>query len=1147
MAQTLLIGLGGTGSRAVNLVVKKLYKNGKTVNDGNICCAVLDTNKNDTELVEGTGTGIPVVATSKSQKIEDYFADYRHTNILEWAPDSPEFRKESMVSGASEHRVKSRIAFMDCVQTGAIAEIDRFINQVLALNDNSKISVMLVSSLSGGTGSGMFIQVALWLRERLKKAQIVMRGIFLLPDVFVSTLRDIRSSRTKIHRHYANAYAAIRELNAISKIRNKGHVTLPQEISLDGLFSSADGAQGKSVFDFAFFIDSVDQNGVSLESIRDYEAAVADLVYMQMYAPLQANLYSEEDNNFLQSSKSEEPLYGSCGTAVAVYPVDDVIEYCALRAVQDSLKGGWQKIDDEIAALKKEAVQRKKEGYTGSTKIDEDAKYMEIFESRTAAKEGTARDPFFAAIAEEVINLTPGEVINDEQTFLESDKVQDFIKAIARNVISPMATSLYNPARYAIDSDAFVRDEHSVADLITRVTEDKNGFNAIIRNFDRSREKHVDDIVSSIMPYTMQEDMEHAANTIMALLTTEVEKKRMFVHPVSVRYMLLKLIRDLKAERKRFAITASRAKVLADNDEDSPKFDNKATADVTEADAMAYLESKKWYQREKGFTDHFEKEYADFINAKVTYCIKYITESIEDGVFEKLEQRLTELLQKFEALFADLQKVKTKVEDELADIADPVTVANKKLYVFAKPEHKESIYASLELDLHGGRGINQSVITALYGNLCAQKRPDSEENKPYAKSSVADTFLGSAKKVFSDMITQTEENKPLIYLSIYEAICKECDWEGYHGQEDRPEIRRQKQRTKFIQYVRLLERMAAPFLQPTREGTNELGETMSYDKVLWGFHPRVAEEYAELGALLDVNVDTLQSDAYPINELYCYTALYNIKAENIPKFNELTGGIYYTSYKAIIDEMLEMQKGSFGDDALVQSPHLDKRWHSILPYITSGKENEDQLSFYCGIWLAIAYGVLVVNKEGNFCVNKKVETAFKRSTSRDAVPILYNGKPVASRDAVKLIEALKTDSAFVDGEIPELEERFQNELEDISTYEATQVLRGLKAAKGDLSPVDLLVRYSRSKTGAVTDLKNLVAALEEIAYRMVENYHDNSRSEESKTLAQYAILRRIYDAAALTKEKGDVLSDWVREFDRLGVKGEAEAADTPID
>ena len=65
MAQSLLIGLGGTGSRVVNNVVRELQKNGKTINDGQICCAVLDTNCSDNSFIEETGTNVPVIGTSK--------------------------------------------------------------------------------------------------------------------------------------------------------------------------------------------------------------------------------------------------------------------------------------------------------------------------------------------------------------------------------------------------------------------------------------------------------------------------------------------------------------------------------------------------------------------------------------------------------------------------------------------------------------------------------------------------------------------------------------------------------------------------------------------------------------------------------------------------------------------------------------------------------------------------------------------------------------------------------------------------------------------------------------------------------------------------------------------------------------------------
>lgn len=101
--QSLLIGLGGTGSRVVNNVTKLLTKNGKTFNDnlGRICCAVLDSDKNDNELITKSRTQIPVFPISKPQKIQQYFDQYRNRKIAEWSPDSPAFREQSMLDGCS--------------------------------------------------------------------------------------------------------------------------------------------------------------------------------------------------------------------------------------------------------------------------------------------------------------------------------------------------------------------------------------------------------------------------------------------------------------------------------------------------------------------------------------------------------------------------------------------------------------------------------------------------------------------------------------------------------------------------------------------------------------------------------------------------------------------------------------------------------------------------------------------------------------------------------------------------------------------------------------------------------------------------------------------------------------------------------------
>ena len=76
MARTLLLGLGGTGSRIVNSVADELTRNKIGFNNGEICCAVLDTDSNDNKRLVNTKVGVPVIATSKNRTIKDYIRMY---------------------------------------------------------------------------------------------------------------------------------------------------------------------------------------------------------------------------------------------------------------------------------------------------------------------------------------------------------------------------------------------------------------------------------------------------------------------------------------------------------------------------------------------------------------------------------------------------------------------------------------------------------------------------------------------------------------------------------------------------------------------------------------------------------------------------------------------------------------------------------------------------------------------------------------------------------------------------------------------------------------------------------------------------------------------------------------------------------------
>lgn len=1145
--------MGGTGSRVVNNVVKELNRNNVEFNNGQICCAVLDTNVNDNELIEGSGTGVPVIGTSKPKKIREYLQDNAHLHWETWCPQSPAFLVQSMIDGASELRVKSRIAFEDCVVNGDLdATLGIHINEVLKNGTGSKIRVMIVSSLSGGTGSGMFIQVALWLRKYLCDSEITIRGIFLLPDVFVGTLKDIRENATTRVRHYCNAYAAVRELNAISKIKKNNLVKLSEEVALGELFDSRkDNDSGTPVYDFAFFVDQYDENSVRLESQGEYEQAVAQLVYMQLFAPMSSPMYSEEDNAFLSYVNNDEPLYGSCGTAKAVYPTESVKKYCAIRAAKDSVTGGWNKIDSEINALRKEIEQEEKDGVSYGKTVDTRIEYIKLFDEKISVKpEEAGKDRFFVSIAKDVKNETKNKQ-EDKVVIKESDKVADFVKLLKSSKIDTFATANAGTTQYAIDVEAFVEDEHTKDELLERVENDKNGLAEVLNTFEAKVNESADGIVNTIFPLSMGDVKPGNRATVYGLLTKQDDKgDYRFIHPVAARYVLYKLVKELEKSVNGIALNQSKKMALSGGDVGA-KFDNKATTD-TETTPEAFLESKKWYQLEASFLDDFEKRYGEFINTKIGLCEKYEKEYVLVIVYNKLIERLNLLIKQLEAFFAKLDEVQQDIDKALSDnVCETNGIVGKTVYVYGGANEKEATYQSLDFELDkSNEKINKGVIDAVYGRLCAEKRPAVDANMKYAKISVTSAFIKEILETYMEKIDNDANNSEKVNLDIYSAICKESDakltakGQSISDEEDTYDITTgtvkagkaaaNRYRDAFISCKNRLFTMAAPFLKHEKEvSDDDLGTTTSRQKTFWGFSPEVAKTCPFLGAALGINPDTQADAAYPGNELYCYRAVYGMEASYIPAFNELKNGKYYESYHHIISEMIQDADGKAGERALVSSPHLDKNWHRILPYITPAKQLQDDLDFFHGFWLAIAYGLLRTDKDGYLYLRRSVDTGYGNFVDRD-VFVEYEGKKLTKTDVKKFIAALRSDKVFTDTDIPKLEEQFQEELKEMVNYVDTDVFKGLTVKKEDLNPINVIARYKEAAGHDESIYAALIGSLEKIPEQMAEKY-DVERTKQAVEAAKFRICKKIYDSSSRTKGKSESFGSWETAFEKYKI------------
>ena len=1155
MKQTVLIGLGGTGSRVVNNVAKILKQKGIDINDGIVTCVVLDTNQSDNDLIKKSGTDIPVIPTCDNRFIDDYLRDYASQDPLSWCPYSRTFGAGTMIAGASEMRIKSRLAFMGTMASGGIYDLQNAIEKVFHRRSGTPemIRVLLVSSLSGGTGSGMFQQVALWLRKFFKERNCMatLRGVLLLPDIFIRTIDNIKNNQHKIISHYANTYAAVREMNAMNKII-KGETKLDRPMIIKNLFDS-DNPPQQPIFDNTFFIDDIDAQGAAFDSIEAYEEMVAQMVYMQLYAPMVNEMESVEDNMFRAVETSKDPLFGSCGTAKAIYPIDDIYEFCALKASEESISLGWIRLDKEIEAMIEDQKAAENDGIVINNPVNFRNMYIKLFDekSQKSGKEVGKDDKLFVSIKNDIFDAKRGNAVKDgESTVTYHCKVEKFIKLIENEIkesvtengqckqITNICAGLPDPdvtENYPSDLEKTLKGIRNI---------EKSKIEQVLRIFDENKQDYADAIIRNIVPLDMGSINKNDEKSLFGLFQREDENDQLhFVHPIAARYLLYKLDKMIEEWQKKLTPDKCRSNAIAGDKTvtfDNPNTHKKETMEEYWKQ-VGLIVSKKELQ-------FFLKRYKLYNIENKNLCLTYETQAITQIVLNSLKKYVDALTRQLKEFFDDFNDLDEKLKSDISkNIKRNENNLEKTLFIYASDKNKLQQYESLGIDLTGRTDkLNEEVLNSVYGKLCAEYRPSVKENKVYAERRSIFAFRDAIVSNYTNLIKTNYKSK--IELDIITAIRKESDYayaennqkigntqsENIFDEETTSEKTANRHYEAIKSYFTHLKQMSAPCLR-TRTTSSHIDikkmsanieekdnrywlKTSSGQKIqittqtaltFWGFNPMVAEEFSSVGSTLGANMTTSANKGYGKNELYCYSSIYGVKAEDIPKFDELTHGDYYEYYSAVIAEMLATKN-------LIDTPHLDKTWHEFLPYISAGKRTQYNQILFNTLWLAVAYGRIYLDEKGNYQISEIIIDSYGNEEQR-YIPLLEGGRNIPASDVYRLIKALKGYPDFESSVAEYVKDKFKADLEKMSTYVGTDVIKGLLVS-GDLNPITMIVRYASARKPDPDVLADMIGGLREIMKKLAANY-DKNRSDDLVEEASIRLLYKLYEKCELATKK----------------------------
>jgi len=351
---TIIIGLGGTGKEVLLRIRRQFVEKYGSISEFPIISYLyIDT---DNAPSEESGVArerdylINEIDFQPSEKVfhpvnpSDYIYRIQDVpHVKEWLSTTGEIAKlGTMNTGAGQIRPAARLAFFHNYDeivsklTSAKSKItdSRSINLVKEIHkiknvNTDKINVYVITSVSGGTGSGMIMDMGFLIRSIFRN-QAVSTCYVVLPKIYQSYGKE---------RVFANGYAALKEFEyynlkntfEISWRKNEPHIFQP------------------GVYDDTYIIDGENSKNLSLsdQNNRDIYKMLADTIFNDFSNSDFANYkrgvrvnlvqYKQrlwpDDNSVTDNTYSRK--YSSLGQATISIPVDRIIISCAYKLCED--------------------------------------------------------------------------------------------------------------------------------------------------------------------------------------------------------------------------------------------------------------------------------------------------------------------------------------------------------------------------------------------------------------------------------------------------------------------------------------------------------------------------------------------------------------------------------------------------------------------------------------------------------------------------------------------------------------------------------------------------------------------------------------------------------------------------------------------
>ncbi|MCR5034356.1 MAG: tubulin-like doman-containing protein [Clostridia bacterium] len=1104
---TLFVGVGGIGSRIIKGVAERC------INDdtSNIRFVSMDTDVNDLRKLED-GPVITAIQTSSTRSIKDYLnfdADAKEN----WFPENRILDYKTVSEGAGQVRAISRLALNATIRQGNINKLYEAID-ALFLKDgsdkNQAIKVVIASSLTGGTGSGIALPIGMMIRNYLSmnypESAAIIRGFFIMPGV-MDTVITTESERLSQRR---NGYAALKEINAfmmkgsgffdsepVLKRYQAMGITVPTTAGEDAVLDCLP-------FDFCFLLDRIDEKQRSMQKLPQYEAFAAQAIYEQNIGPMNASASSKEDNivkEFIDPIKLGRCRFGGAGASVLKYPYADIRDYIALNWTQRAIlgampenasedvrakiiKNSWLRYDAEFAdAVKK--YERNPQATASDEPILAEV-YMDAIENV-----GESGDDFTNMIRDKFLEAKANDLDEDN---LGASTFGKKMQKVATKFIDTIVTEVVeNHIEKMQEGGGGSEEESSDMGDLRRAAEvhaEDEGFSARYRTIETlstiNDNPELESTVRKFVRGALGNDVsikrdKKDAYTLEAYLTS-VNK---VMHPNAARYLLYKLQKALKEEANKTTydkgnyekqIAAITRGVREGEDKpDIKQFQvrmNFGKETTLRAMCDAIDDANRVAETLEKITGDKKDACNDMLDEYYNVVVSFYKKVARKVVCVQAQTYVDRLIKAYERFFGSFETKVVSIEKNKKAINDKLAFNNGDcvMNLFAKKELLDMLVDQQGAPMgnnNNDRDLYASIYDAVKENASIEERTTYNPLLQETKHDIFDEIIVEHyKKMVENNCDEIIDRDILQGIRLEYDIKTAIDKSKAQDEEARDRImKRASDPQQIKQYVKKkiesCRNLASPGISKKDfEESRDVNAIAFGEGIKDGNGIRVGEYLNEKDRSASVSKYELHffSSVYNIMPTQLSKLHYEVAPDIIAPFetHREGAGDYFLAYQDYMEKI--------GPDSklnAVITPHIDKRFNSIsvMPEIDLVFQEDLTKHIHQALFYGLVFDIIRRHVPSKYAPDE-YEYIYKDGRNGFKTFIVSNG--TACDEFYEILDALYFDRAAVTSVHNTVDEIRQKDIDGSKSYESTTFAkRATSMVRGDF--IDLTEADAKEK------------------------------------------------------------------------------------